>query len=267
MSARGILILTVWLIASPARGLAQTESNTIPRFEVATIKPSGPDSRGGGLRANPGGQTFVAVNMPLRMLIKYAYKISDSQVLGGPDWVDKVGFDLQMKSERPTDRTQLPVMIQSLLADRFQLHFRREMRTLPALVLTVDKAGSKMTLNDGPDQWAVSIRGDGGGPPPATPKWKGTKCSMAYLSYWIAQQEERPVLDHTGLTGFYDFKLEYAPDLSARGLKGPGGEPPPVFDGPTLFTALREQLGLKLESAKGPVEVFVIDHVEKPAGN
>jgi uncharacterized protein (TIGR03435 family) len=265
-AALQILPLIAIAVAS-ARLLAQTETAPLPKFEVAAIKPSAPGSHGGGLKANPGGQTFVAEHMSLRQLIKYAYKISDSELVGGPDWVDTFPFDLQMKSDRPTNRTELPLLIQDLLADRFQLHFRRETRTLPALILTVDKGGSRMTPNDGPDQWAISIQGTGGGPPPKPPKWAGTRCSMKYLTYWIAQQEDRPVIDRTGLPGFYDFKLEYAPDLAVRGIKGPNGEPPPFFDGPTLFTALREQLGLKLESMKGPVEVYVIDHAAKPAEN
>jgi uncharacterized protein (TIGR03435 family) len=215
----------------------QTETKT-PSFEVVSIKRSDPAARNGC-----------------------------SQLAGGPDWLDTEFYDFQAKADHSLTRTELPAVFQALVAERFKLQFHRETRTLPALVLTVDKSGAKMKANDGPDEWAISIVGDGGGSPPKPPKFKGTRCAMSYLTWWIAQRENRPVLDKTGLPGFWDFTLEFVPDGMGDGRKGPGGEALPAFDGPTLYTALREQLGLKLESTKGPVEVYVIDHVERATAN
>jgi uncharacterized protein (TIGR03435 family) len=237
-------------------------------FEVATIKRSDPSARNNGcfIKGQAGGQTFVGRCVSLRLLIKYSYRIIDSQLDGGPDWLDNELYDFDAKADHPLNRAELPVFFQSLLADRFQLKFHRETRTLPALVITVDKAGSKMKSNDSPDQWAISIVRDGG-TPPSPPKFKAVRCTMSYLGWWIAQQESRPVLDRTDLTGYWDFTLEFVPEWLGDGRKGSNGEPMPVVDGPTLDKAMREQLGLRLEPAKGPVEVYVIDHVERPSAN
>jgi outer membrane protein assembly factor BamB len=239
-----------------------------PAFEIASIKPSDPGARNGCfIRGQPGGQTFVGSCVTLRLLIKYSYKITDSQLAGGPDWLDTEFYDFQAKADHSLTRAELPAVFQALLAERFKLQFHRETRTLPALLLTVDKSGAKMKANDGPDEWAISIVPAGAFSPPAPPKFKGTRCAMSYLTWWIAQRENRPVLDKTGLPGFWDFTLEFVPEGLGDARKGPAGEPIPGFEGPTLYTALREQLGLKLESAKGPIEVYVVDHVEKATAN
>jgi uncharacterized protein (TIGR03435 family) len=243
-------------------------------FEVTSVKPTAtPPSQGefGGIRALPGGQTYVARFVPLKLMMKLMYKITDSQIVGGPDWINTDRFDVRAKAEQPTTLDNLHIMFQTLLADRFELKFHRETRTLPAFLLTVDKGGSKMKVNESPEPFDIPIQLSSQAQPPKPPVFTGARVSMEYLSWWLGQQlnnvqqVDRPVVDQTGLKGFYDFKLSYAPDLSGR--TGPNGETPPSFDGPSLFQALREQLGLKLESSKGPVEVFVIDHVEKPKEN
>jgi uncharacterized protein (TIGR03435 family) len=252
----------------PAAGpsFAQDRPGAGPSFEVATIKRSDPAARDGCfIKGQPGGQTFVGSCVTLRLLIKYSFKITDSQLAGGPDWLDTELYDFQAKADHSLTRAELPPLFQSMLADRFKLQFHKETRTLPALLLSVDKTGSKMKANNGPDEWAISITMARGAAPPAPPKFQGTRCAMSYLSWWISQLQNRPVVNQTGLDGFWDFTLEFVPD-GMDGRKGPNGEPV-TFDGPTLYTALREQLGLKLESAKGPVEVYVIDHVERPTAN
>jgi uncharacterized protein (TIGR03435 family) len=155
-------------------------------------------------------------------------------------------------------------MLQTMLADRFHLQFHRETRTMPSLVLTVDKTGAKMKPNDGPNTWEIAMTGVPGA---SIPKFKGTRCPMSYLSWWIAQRENRPVVDKTGLDGFWDFTLEFVPEGLGDGRKGAAGEPVPPLEGPALPVALREQLGLKLEPEKAPVDVYVIDHMEKASGN
>jgi uncharacterized protein (TIGR03435 family) len=238
-----------------------------PAFEVAAIKPSDPAARNNGcfMKGQPGGQTFIGRCITARLLITYSYKIIDSQLMGGPNWLDTQLYDFDAKADHSLTRAELAPMFQTMLADRFKLQFHRETRTMPALALTVDKAGAKMKPNDGPNEWEIAIM-----PAPGSliPKFKGTRCPVSYLSWWIAQRENRPVVDKTGLDGFWDFTLEFVPDGLGEGRrKGPTGEPMPALDGPTLATALREQLGLKLEPGKGPVDVYVIDHVEKATGN
>ena len=267
-----LLLASLSLLASGLH--KQDAAKAALNFEVASVKAANtrPEpGEFGGIRALPGGQTYVARFVPLKLMIKLMYKITDSQIVGGPDWINTDRFDVRAKAEKPSTLDDLHIMFQTMLGDRFRLQFHRETRTLPAFVLSVDKTGSKMKVNEGPDPFEIPIQFSGGGPPPAPPTFTGTRCNMEYLRWWLgqqlngAQQVDRPVVDQTGLKGFYDFKLTYAPDLSGR--TGPNGEAPPSFDGPNLFQALREQLGLKLESTKGPVEVFIIDHVEKPADN
>ncbi len=127
-----------------------------------------------------------------------------------------------------------------------------------------------MKPSAGTDPFDIPIKGAGQITPPTPPKFIGTRVPLYYLCWWLAQGGfptgvNHPVVDQTGVTGFYDFTLEFAPDLAGR--RGPNGEAPPSFDGPDIFAALKQQLGLKLESGKGPVEVFVIESAERPADN
>jgi uncharacterized protein (TIGR03435 family) len=138
---------------------------------------------------------------------------------------------------------------------------------LPAYELVVDKSGPKLTENDSPEHYDIPIQRTGLG------KLQATRCSMSYFSWILSQGLDRPVLDQTGLSQHYDFKLvwtpEPPPDIGVRrdaGANPPPRELPPT-SGPDIFTALREELGLKLESHKGPVDVMVIDHVERPSAN
>jgi uncharacterized protein (TIGR03435 family) len=260
------LIVTGLMNATQASTSPQSESMG-PAFDVVAIRPSDPEARKNGcyMKGQPGGQTFVGRCIPLRLLITYAYKIIDSQLVGAPRWVDTELYDFEAKSERSLTRAELDPMFRTLLADRFKLQLHRETRALPSLTLAVDKSGIKMTPNDGPNTWEIAIM-----PVPGStmPKFKGTRCPMSYLSWWVAQRMNRPVVENTGLAGFWDFTLEFVPEGTAELVrKSPGGEPLPPVDGPTLITALREQLGLRLETAKGPAPVYSIDHVERPAAN
>jgi uncharacterized protein (TIGR03435 family) len=229
-------------------------------FEVATVKPSDPAARGGGIRPLPGGQTYVATSVPLRMMIKLMYGITDVQIVGGPDWINTDRFDVRAKAEKPSNLNELHEMFQTLLADRFKLQFHRETRTLPVYALVVDKPG-KMKVDDSANNFDIPIQGTGRG------QVAGVRVPMSYLAWFLSQQLNRPVLNKTDLDKFYAFTLQWTPELPPGFVPRPGEEPPPVADGPTIFTALREQLGLKLDSQKGPVEVFVIDSAQKPVEN
>lgn len=195
------------------------------------------------------------------------FRLTDDQIAGGPDWMNTELWDVRAKADHPSSVDDLHVMFQNLLIDRFQLKIRHETRTMPAFLLTIDKSGLKMKPNTSTEPFDIPIKGPNQITPPTPPKFIGTRVPMYYLCWWLSQGGlptgiNRPIVDNTGLKGFYDFTLEFAPDLTGR--RGPNGETPPTFDGPDIFTALRQQLGLKLDSGKGPVEVFVIDHAERP---
>src|SRR5258706_14188197 len=136
-------------------------------FEVGSIKPADPEARGGGIRPLPGGQTYVAQGVPLRLIVQFMYKITDSQLVGGPDWMNTERFDIRAKAERPSNLDELHEMFQTLLADRFKLRFHRETRTLPAFVLPVDKPGLKMKPHESPEPFEIPISGTPGIRPPS----------------------------------------------------------------------------------------------------
>jgi uncharacterized protein (TIGR03435 family) len=257
---RRTLIEMLFLTASS--GLCQQKPDTARlEFDVASIKPAPPGAAGGAIKPLPGGQTYIAQNAPVKLIIELMYHLNRRQVSGGPPWLDAELYDIEAKSERPRSIDDLHIMFQNLLVDRFKLQFHDESRVLPAYELVVDKSGPKLEENNSPIQ------------PLGRGRFQATHCSMSYFSWVLSQMLDRPVLDQTGLSQHYNFKLEWTPepppDAGIRG--GAGAAPPPrelpPANGPDVFTALREELGLKLESRKGPVEVMVIDHIERPSAN
>jgi len=260
-----ISILAAAVIVTSAANILQSHGQSVENkarlaFEVATVKPSPAGARGGGIRPLPGGQTYIACNIPLRVMIALMYHVTDSQISGGPDWINTERYDVEAKAEHPASLEELHEMFQTLLTDRFKLRFHRETKELPAYVLTVDRSGPKLKLNESPEQFEIPVKG-----PPG--KMVGERVSMSHLSWILAQILNRPVVDKTGLDRYYDFTLEWSPEPPPGLAAADGREPPPDGKGPTIFTALREQLGLKLDSQKGPVDVFVIDHVERSSEN
>jgi uncharacterized protein (TIGR03435 family) len=233
-------------------------------FEVASIKPTKPGETGGGIGPLPGGQTYIAKGVPLRTLITTAYNVSDAQISGGPGWVSSQPFDLEAKTGRPVTREERLLMMQTLLEDRFKLKVRRDTKQVPVYVLTIEKTGSKLTVNT--NQGQSGLRGGGGG------KSIGQNIPMS-LFVWYLQNTwrvDRPVLDRTGLKGSYDWELDFAPEpnpLQARGENPNADRLPDLSDRPPLFEALRKQLGLKLDPQRGPAEFLTIEHVEMPSEN
>jgi bla regulator protein BlaR1 len=258
---RTILLLA---LASLPRLTAQTSKP--PAFEVASIKPGDPSARGVRIQINPGGR-FTAANVNLKFLIQYAYGVRDFQIAGAPGWAGSDRYEISAKPEEGENATQdqLKLMMQTLLADRFQLTFHRETKELPVYALVVGKNGSKLQQAEAANRPELRM---GRGMMSA----KGV--SMEMLANQLAQQLGRSVIDRTGLKGQYDMKLEWTPDTSEPRdpMKGdvratPDAAPAPDAAGPSIFTAIQEQLGLKLEGQKGPVDILVIDHVEKPSAN
>jgi uncharacterized protein (TIGR03435 family) len=216
-------------------------------FEVASIKPTPPGSDNTTMGFDPGGR-FRATGAPLHALIQMAYGVKDFQVSGGPKWADSESYDVVAKPTAGVtlNQNQFKVAIQALLADRFNLKIHRETRNLPIYALLVGKNGPKLTKNiDAPGPGATMGSG----------QLKGSKISMSILASMLAQLLDRIVRDDTGISGDFDVKLDWTP--------GQAGD----VDGPSIFASIEEQLGLKLNAQKGPVEVLIIDSAERPSAN
>lgn len=248
--AKLILLLVVLFATEQAR--AQTST---PAFEVATIKSADPSS-GGHTHINyPPGDRFSAINITLLALMQWAYSMPEKQILDGPAWVDSTRFDIQAKADTDEikrltseqDRDLKRRMVQALLADRFHLTVHQETRVRPAYDLVVAKGGSKLQ----PTQSNGKSIGTG------RSHFNGQGLTMILIAEELSQITGRIVVDKTGLTDRYDLKLQWSPDDA----------PATDNSAPSLFTAIQEQLGLKLESAKEPVSVLVIDHIETPTPN
>ncbi len=224
-------------------------AQTRPAFEAASIHASRADQSSTHL-ALLGGRLSVE-NCTLSFIIQQAYGLREFQVVGGPQWVlDGNGsrFDIQAKAAATTSDDQLKLMAQTLLADRFQLKVHREMRPIPVYALVIAKGGPKMqTPKPGERRHIESYPGF----------MSGTNVPMSSFIDEYSGKVDRPVVDKTDFTGRFDFTLRWTPDKSGNVDPNLG----------SIFTAIQEQLGLKLSPQKLPIEVLVIDHVEKPSAN
>jgi uncharacterized protein (TIGR03435 family) len=268
----------VGVVAVAAMGLSACAQTGAPEaavgagaaYEVATIKPN---TSGGGNEDSRGDNgRFTAVNCSLKTLIQYdAYGVPGSRIVGGPSWLGTAKFDIQAKMDEATMEqmktlsqqeyaAQSQMMMQNLLAERFKLAVHWETRELPVYALVVAKGGPKLqatTLTDGSTH-ATSTNGK------LTAKGVSSAKLAQTLTRLASQELGHEVIDRTGLSGRYDFTLNWTPDTGASGANA-GADAPDA--GPSIFTAVQEQLGLKLESAKGPVQVLVVDHAEMPTEN
>ncbi len=237
-------------------------------FEVATIKPADPDYKGRFIRMQSAHQ-FVARNHALKTLIAAAYNISPKAIAGGPAWIESEHFDILAKAPgevRPNLDEQM-AMLRRLLTDRFKLAFHREEKDMSIFTLTVAKNGPKLKES------AASADAPPEGAPPLIfviypervhlPARNATMAELASVMQRAAL--DRPVIDKTGLSGRYDFDLEWTPDDSQFG--GSLGKPPASESKPGLFTALQQQLGLRMVATNGPVETIVVDRAERPSDN
>jgi len=261
---------TAWTIPEPPPPPKMMDDKAKPEFEVATVKPSDPNRRGWGINVDRSGQLHT-LNTNLSDLIKFAYDLHPKQVIGAPAWVDSEKFDILAKPDVPgmPSVNQMKAMFQKLLADRFNLKFHREKKELSVYAITVAKGGEKIKKEENS---TLPIPGFGGRPQNGFNVRNGTIAEFA--SVMQAQFMEQPVVDQTGLGDTrYTFILKWTPDPSQS--TGFGGGPPPdaalaVPDAdapPDLFTAMQQQLGLKMGTTKAPVEVMVIDKVDKPSEN
>ncbi len=282
----GVLAAAILLAAGAYTAFAQSAAR--PVFQAASVKPNTEtNARGMMVMPQPGGR-LTSKNAPLIMLLQNAYSVQAFQIIGGPPWINSTGYDIEAKPDAAVDRPQMWQMLQNLLADRFKLELHRETRELPLFALTVAKG----SFQPPPPKEGTCIDTPPDAPPgppgagqtqcgrgrismsPAGLAMDGGKVQMAELIRLLAIVLGRPVLDRTAFDGKFDFHLTFTPDESTMGLPGSGGPRAPNGpllptdpDRPTIFAALQEQLGLKLVTAKGPVEVLVIDHVERPTAN
>ncbi len=280
--------------------IAQTKAALpTPKFEVISIKPSKPGTRGGSMHIPPGG--FTTTNEPLKMIIGWAYNykrpgfsLNEDQIRGGPSWINSERFDIvakvpdslidQEEKKLPFDQwaDQIRLMVQSMFAQRFKLKVSYETKELPIYALVVAKHGPKLTESK------MLPPGPLGSYPPGPLMHMGRDqlaamgAPIGMLAYALSQQPElggREVVDQTRLKGRYVFALKWTPWQSKAGgmaaspgfggdtANGVGTAPAPDSSGPSIFTAIQQQLGLKLKPEKGSVEVLVIDHIEPPSPN
>jgi len=245
---RALAILTSFAVAL----LAQP-----PGFEVASIRPMGPDERCGKIEPLPGGGLRVC-GLALKTIVTWAYDVQDYQVVGGPSWTEKDGWDILAKPpadiarstpteyekmtapQQAADMRLIRLRLQSFLAERFHLALRHEMREQTAYALTVAKGGPKMREAPG----GMIRRGRG--------EIVSRGANMESLARFLAVDLRRPVTNETALVDNYEFTLQWTPDDA------------PDASGPSIFTAIEEQLGLRLEARKAPVETLVIEKAERP---
>lgn len=255
-------------------------------FEVASIKPNTSGSGNSRSSTRPDG-SYVATNVSARMIILTAYRLRPFELIGGPSWLDGDRFDVNAKPPQGTPEAQLPVLLQALLAERFKLATHRETREQPIYTLILARTDGRLgprltpsTADCSPAARAVRASGTGAATAPPQPGSRPV-CGMntsvnnssgiiraggrtiAELLPSLGSLTDRTVVDRTGLSGSFDVELDWnaAPLRSNTPDTAAGAA---AADGPSFFTALQEQLGLKLEGARGPVDVVVIDRVEPP---
>jgi len=257
---------TAWVIPEPPPPPKTMAADANPGFEVATIKPARPEGRF-SLTVNRSGM-LNTTSTTVADLIKFAYDLHPRQITKGPAWLESEKYDITAKpdTEGIPNPTQLKLMVQKLLKERFQLTFHNEKKELSVYAITVTKTGPKLTKNES----GGNLPGYGGG--------RGTfivrNSSIAEFGHILqANILEQPVVDQTGLGATrYDFTLKWTPDPSQSQIGGPAppNAPPPADNAdtpPDIFTAFQQQLGLKLENTKAPVDVMVVDRLEKPSDN
>lgn len=260
------LFAVVAMAMSPAFAQTPAARPQFTEFEVVSIQPTPPGAAGRWIRMLSVNE-FAAKNHALQTLIAAAYNLNPHAILGGPVWIESDRYDILARTPgnvRPTLDEQMS-MLRKLLADRFGLRFHREQKEMRMYALTVSKGGPKL-------REAAADSSPVGPPPlifvvsPALIRLPARSATMSeFASVLQRAAVEYPVVDKTALSGRYDFDLEFTPDESVFG--GGLGKGTDESTAPGLFAAIQQQLGLRLEAAKGPVEALVIDGVQRPSAN
>ena len=255
---------TAWTIPEPPPVIPPMDSKADPSWEVATIKPSDPASPGKGFGGAP--RKFQTHNTTLNDLIMFAYDVNAKQILNGPAWMETDKFDIttgQPDAPGSPNAAQLKLMLRKLLQSRFAMKYHTDKKEMSAYVLTVAKGGPKMTKSeaDPNNLGAFGFRQLG--------NLIVRNQTMADVAHGFQGAVfDRPVVDQTGLQGRWDFSLKWTPDDTQFAVFNVKIVPNDAADAPPpIFTAIQEQIGLKLEAGKPQVDVMVLDHVEKPSEN
>lgn len=257
---------------------AASAPSTVPgpiSYDVVSIKPDHASDIGTHIHVSEDKDSFLATGVTAKYLIELAYEVRDFQISGGPSWADSEKYAINAKIDEDTVEAlkKLPreqgsgrrqLMLQSLLVERFKLKLSHSSKELPIYALAVAKNGPKLSQAANP-----------AGPSGSSSNKRGevtiTGMPMSSFADWLSRQLGRKVVDKTGLQGKYDFSLRWSPErltpIGGNAANANAATPSPDSSGVSIFTALQEQLGLKLESQKGPVEILVIDSIERPSEN
>lgn len=237
------------LLIALAAGFSYAQTPESLRFEVATVKPANSEEiQAGGSGIKTGHGRATGINVTLKRCIIGSFHVGPHQIIGGPSWLDSDRFHIEAKAEQPTnDGSALDVMLRNLLADRFHLVVHTEIRTMPALLLVVGKKGPK--LEQGDSGQAATDAGHG--------RIKIRNETMDDFAERLARVTDLPVINQTNLPGIFNLTLLWTPNE----------DHPKPDDPPSLFTAIQEQLGLRLTARKSQVQVLVIDHAQRPDEN
>jgi uncharacterized protein (TIGR03435 family) len=271
--------------------LVLAAQSTRPAFEAASVKPNKSGTGPPVVGWTPGGR-LTAPNVTLHELMRTAHEADEMLIAGEPAWATIDRFEIAATADSAASPDQVRAMLRTLLADRFRLSVHTESRELSVFALVIGRDTVGAQLRRSGSQCAPPVAPAGwpppppppppiaGGPRPLTPILGGRcatmllpgyisarEMTMPMLAARLAQIVRRPVIDRTGLTGMFDLDLAYATEYPAAGPGPPNGLPPPSLDAPSIFTAVREQLGLRLESTRSPLDVLVVDHAEKPIEN
>ena len=268
-----LLVIALLAVSAIAQQPAATTAQpALPVYDAVSIHPHNASDNRVDLSFHP--DSFTAINITLKELLSYAYQIREDLISGLPAWADSAHFDISARVSDPDHsvldkltRDQMKAVLRPVLSDRFQLQIHTEVRTLPVYDLVVTKDGPKLQKSPPPPD----------DPDHPTPPGKHrrtswqfnngeitvTSITMSDFAVTLADQLHHTVIDKTGLTDAYDFNLKWTPDEDADKAADNGAADRP----PDIFTALQEQLGLKLEAAKGPVTTLVVDHAEQPSPN
>ena len=269
MTRLGLLFVGLAVAALPLA--AQSDA---PRFDVASVKPTLGSSAISTWSLLPSGR-FVATNSKLRMLIFNAHGVTPDRLLGGPDWIGSDRFDILASAPAGTSESTMLTMLQTLLADRFKLVLRREARETAVYSLVIARNDGRsekalLPVDCKTDSKAVVRKGDApacswlliGQQGTGMVTYQSGGVNLDELAQTLTRRVGRPVINRTGLAGEFQFELSWLQDMQAS-----PAAPAAANGGPSLFTALQDQLGLKLESSRGPVEFLVIESVERPTPN
>ena len=244
-------LLVVCIFCPPGGLFGQSPVSAL--FEVASVRPADPNQRAVDFVISPGGR-LRATNVTLAHMLHEAYQVKYYQVSGGPGWLKDARFNIDAVSIGEPTRKEMMAMLQSLLVERFQLKLRRETREGNAFELVEAKSWMKLKLSTANSSFLRLIRNT----PPELPGVSytviGQKVSLSKLADYLKGEVQRPVFDRTGIGGEFDFKIDYATEGNLE-------------TGPSIFTALQDQIGLRLQAAKGPIETLVIEKAERPTEN